>query len=164
MFEFAYGLTVHNEITGDFRNPWNAECIPGGSSSGPTAAIASFLSYASLGFDTGDSIHFPATCCGLVEMEPTYGRVSHFGAMPFSFSIDHIDPLTRSQIDCALVTQIISGSDPNDSTFVSRPKAYYLIELESGIQGLKIGILTTYASEVSGFLSPIHPEVMRKME
>ena len=122
MVEFAYGLTGHNEITGDVRNPWNPEYIPGGSSSGPAAAVASFLSYGSLGSDTGGSIRFPASCCGLVGMKPTYGRVSRFGAMPLSFSLDHIGPLTRSVEDCTLLTQIISGSDPKDSTSVSRPK------------------------------------------
>ncbi len=164
MVEFAYGLTGHNEITGDVLNPWNPEYIPGGSSSGPAAAVASFLSYGSLGSDTGGSIRFPASCCGLVGMKPTYGRVSRFGAMPLSFSLDHIGPLTRSVEDCALLTQIISGSDPNDSTSASRPKGDYLRELESGIRGLKIGVPTTYASGATGFLAPVHPEVMREME
>ena len=164
MVEFAYGLTGHNEITGDVLNPWNPEYIPGGSSSGPAAAVASFLSYGSLGSDTGGSIRFPASCCGLVGMKPTYGRVSRFGAMPLSFSLDHIGPLTRSVEDCALLTEIISGSDPNDSTSASRPKGDYLKELEAGIRGLKIGVPTTYASGDSGFLAPVHPEVMREME
>jgi aspartyl-tRNA(Asn)/glutamyl-tRNA(Gln) amidotransferase subunit A len=84
--------------------------------------------------------------------------------MPLSFSLDHIGPLTRSVEDCALLTQIISGSDPNDSTSASRPKGDYLTELESGIRGLKIGVPTTYASGASGFLAPVHPEVMREME
>ena len=164
MVEFAYGLTGHNEITGDVRNPWNPEYIPGGSSSGPATAVASFLSYGSLGSDTGGSIRFPASCCGLVGMKPTYGRVSRFGAMPLSFSLDHIGPLTRTVEDCALLTQIISGSDVNDSTSVSRPEADLLAEIDSGINGLKIGVPTTYGSGHSGFLDPVHPEVHREME
>ena len=164
MVEFAYGLTGHNEITGDVRNPWNPEYIPGGSSSGPAAAVASYLSYGSLGSDTGGSIRFPASCCGLTGMKPTYGRVSRFGAMPLSFSLDHIGPLTRTVADCALLTNIIAGSDPNDTTSAFHPEADFLAELESGISGLKIGVPTTYGSGTSSFLEPVHPEVLREME
>jgi Asp-tRNAAsn/Glu-tRNAGln amidotransferase A subunit and related amidases len=164
MVEFAYGLTGHNEITGDVRNPWNPEYIPGGSSSGPAAAVAGFLSYGSLGSDTGGSIRFPASCCGLVGMKPTYGRVSRFGAMPLSFSLDHIGPLTRTVADCALLTQIIAGKDTNDSTSYYQPKPDFLSGIESGIQGLKIGVPTTYGNGPSGFLDPLHPEVQREME
>ena len=137
MVEFAYGLTGHNEITGDVRNPWNPEYIPGGSSSGPAAAVASFLSYGSLGSDTGGSIRFPASCCGLVGMKPTYGRVSRFGAMPLSFSLDHIGPLTRTVADCALLTQIITGKDTNDSTSYYQPKPDFLSGIDSGIEGFE---------------------------
>ena len=97
-------------------------------------------------------------------MRPTYGRASLFGAMPLSFSLDHIGPLTRSVEDCAFLTQIISRSDSNDSTSVSRPKGDYLTEFESGIKGIKIGVPTTYTSGVAGFLAPVRPEVMREME
>ncbi len=164
MVEFAYGLTGHNEITGNTHNPWNTKYIPGGSSSGPAAAVASFLSYASLGSDTGGSIRFPASCCGLVGMKPTYGRVSRFGAMPLSFSLDHIGPLTRTVADCALLTQIIAGKDTKDSTSHSQPKPDCLANLEDGINGLKIGVPTTYGSGTSGFLDPLHPEVQRQIE
>ena len=164
MVEFAYGLTGHNEITGDVRNPWNPEYIPGGSSSGPAAAVAGLLSYGSLGSDTGGSIRFPASCCGLVGMKPTYGRVSRFGAMPVSFSLDHIGPLTRTVADCALLTQIISGKDTNDSTSHSQPNPDFFSGIESGILGLKIGIPTTYGKGPEGFLDPLHPEVQREME
>ena len=164
MVEFAYGLTGHNEITGDVRNPWNPEYIPGGSSSGPAAAVAGFLSYGSLGSDTGGSIRFPASCCGLVGMKPTYGRVSRFGAMPLSFSLDHIGPLTRTVADCALLTQIIAGKDTNDSTSYYQPKPDFLSGIDSGIEGLKIGVPTTYGNGPSGFLDPLHPEVQREME
>ena len=164
MVEFAYGLTGHNEITGDVRNPWNPEYIPGGSSSGPAAAVASFLSYGSLGSDTGGSIRFPASCCGLVGMKSTYGRVSRFGAMPLSFSLDHIGPLTRTVEDCALLTNIISGSDTIDTTSALNPETDFLAELESGITGLKIGVPTTYGSGPCGFLDVVHAEVLREME
>ena len=99
MVEFANGLTGHNEIAGDVHNPWIPEYIPGGFSSSPATAVASFLSYGSLGSDTGGSIRFPASCCGLVGIKPTYGRASRFSAIPMSFSLDHIGPLTRSVED-----------------------------------------------------------------
>ena len=112
MVEFAYGLTGHNEITGNVRNPWNLDYITGGSSSGPAAAVAAGLVYGTLGSDTGGSIRFPASCCGLVGMKPTYGRVSRYGAMPLLHTLDHVGPLTRTVRDCALITQAIAGARP----------------------------------------------------
>ena len=97
-------------------------------------------------------------------MKPTYGRVSRFGVMPLSFSLDHIGPLTRSIVDCALLTQINSGSDPNDSTSISRPKGDLLTEFKSGIKGIKIVVPTTYNSRVSCFLAPVHLEVMSEIK
>ena len=157
MVEFAYGLTGHNEITGDVQNPLSLNHIPGGSSSGPAAAVGAFLSYGSLGSDTGGSIRFPASCCGLVGIKPTYGRVSRFGAMPLSFSLDHIGPLTRTVTDCALLTQIISGADTNDPTSLNHKKTDYLENIDSGINGIKIGIPATYFDE------KVHPEVLREI-
>ncbi|MBC8259287.1 MAG: amidase [SAR324 cluster bacterium] len=164
MVEFAYGLTGHNEITGDVRNPWNPEYITGGSSSGPAAAVAAFLSYGSLGSDTGGSIRFPASCCGLVGMKPTYGRVSRFGAMPLSFSLDHLGPLTRTVADCSLLTNIISGRDSKDTTSSTQPVPAFISKAESGIRGLKIGVPTKRSGNSAGFLDPLHPEVQREME
>lgn len=158
MVEFAYGLTGHNEITGNVHNPLSLKHIPGGSSSGPAAAVAAYLSYGSLGSDTGGSIRFPASCCGLVGMKPTYGRVSRFGAMPLSFSLDHIGPLTRTVADCALLTQIIAGADSNDPTSLNHKKTDYLENIESGVSGVKIGVPTAY------FVDQVHPEVLREMK
>ena len=164
MVEFAYGLTGHNEITGDVHNPWNLDYISGGSSSGPAAAVASLLSYGSLGSDTGGSIRFPASCCGLVGLKPTFGRVSRFGTMPLSFSLDHVGPLTRTVDDCALLTQIISGKAANDSTTLSQPKPDFLSGIESRVLGLKIGVPTTYGKGPSCFFDPLHQEVQREIE
>ncbi len=158
MVEFAYGLTGHNEITGNVLNPWNRKYITGGSSSGPAAAVSSYLCYGSLGSDTGGSIRFPASCCGLVGMKPTYGRVSRFGAMPLSFTLDHIGPITRTVSDNALLTQSIAGFDAKDHTSANLPVGDYFSNLEKGIKDLKIGVPTSYFTEV------IHDEIHREMQ
>ena len=158
MVEFAYGLTGHNEIIGNVHNPLSLEHITGGSSSGPAAAVSGNLCYGSLGSDTGGSIRFPASCCGLVGMKPTYGLVSRYGAMPLSFSLDHIGPITRTVTDCALLTQIISGPDENDPTSLKRQKHNYLEKIESGINGIKIGVPRTH------FFDNIDGEVLREMK
>ena len=158
MVEFAYGLTGHNEITGNVHNPLSPDHITGGSSSGPSAAVSGFLSYGSLGSDTGGSIRFPASCCGLVGMKPTYGLVSRHGTMPLSFSLDHIGPLTRTVTDCALLTQIIAGPDENDPTSLKDQKHNYLEKIESGLSGIKIGVPR------SQFVDDVDDEVLREMK
>ena len=147
MVEFAYGLTGHNEITGDVRNPWNPDHITGGSSSGPAAAVAAKCLAGALGSDTGGSIRFPASCCGLVGMKPTYGRVSRFGAMPLSHTLDHIGPLTRTVRDCALITEVISGQDAQDPTSSHLPVPSMVPEHHE-VAGMKIGVPTNYFVEV----------------
>ena len=158
MVEFAYGLTGHNEITGNVGNPWNPAYITGGSSSGPAAAVSAGLVYGTLGSDTGGSIRFPSSCCGLVGMKPTYGRVSRFGAMPLSHTLDHVGPLTRTVRDCALLTQTIAGADPNDRTCSTREVGDYLSDLETLPKGLKVGVPSNY------FYDPVHPEVRARMD
>ncbi len=158
MVEFAYGLTGHNEIIGNVLNPLSPKHITGGSSSGPAAAVSGNLSYGSLGSDTGGSIRFPASCCGIVGMKPTYGLVSRFGAMPLSFSMDHIGPLTRTVTDCALLTQVISGPDENDPSSLKNHKHNYIENIESGINGIKIGFPRT------NFIDQVDGEVLREMK
>ncbi len=158
MVEFAYGPTGHNEVLGTPRNPWNTDHLTGGSSSGPGAAVAGRLVYGALGSDTGGSIRIPSYCCGLVGMKPTYGRVSRYGAMPLSFSLDHIGPMTRTVADCALMTRVIAGPDPRDPTSASRPVPDYLDGIEDGITGLKIAVPRNYFHEF------LHEEVGRLIE
>jgi aspartyl-tRNA(Asn)/glutamyl-tRNA(Gln) amidotransferase subunit A len=114
MSEFAYGPTGHNEHWGDCRNPWNTACITGGSSSGSGAAVAARLIFGALGSDTGGSVRLPAAACGVTGLKTTWGRVSRFGAMPLSASLDTIGPLARSAEDCALMLQAIAGFDERD--------------------------------------------------
>ncbi len=153
MVEFALGTTGHNEITGPVRNPWNPAHVTGGSSSGPGAAVAARLVYGALGSDTGGSIRLPAAACGLVGIKPTFGRVSRFGAMPLSFTLDTVGPLARCVADAALILRTVAGPDPNDPTADSRPVPDYLAELEAGVRGLRIATPENY------FYDPVEPEV-----
>ncbi len=158
MVEFAYGLTGHNEVHGNTRNPWNVEYIPGGSSSGPAAAVGGRLIYGALGSDTGGSIRFPASCCGLVGMKPTYGRVSRFGVMPLAASLDHVGPLTRGVADAALILREISGADPDDPTCAAKPVTDYTSNIRNSIKGIRLGVPASY------FTEGLHDEVRVCME
>ena len=153
MVEFALGITGHNEIAGTPRNPWNRDHITGGSSSGSAAAVAGRLVYGALGSDTGGSIRLPAACCGLVGLKPTYGRVSRAGAMPLSFTLDHVGPLTRSVEDAALMLQAIAGPDPADPTTAQVPVPDYGAGLEAGVRGLRIALPETHLYDA------VEPEV-----
>jgi len=125
MSEFAYGPTGHNEHWGDCRNPWNTEYITGGSSSGSGAAVAARLVFGALGSDTGGSVRLPAAACGVSGLKTTWGRVSRYGAMPLSASLDTIGPLARSAEDCALLLGAIAGFDPRDPVSSAEPVADY---------------------------------------
>jgi len=144
MVEFALGVTGHNEITGPVRNPWNMDHITGGSSSGSGASVAAGLVKGALGSDTGGSIRFPAACCGVVGLKPTYGRVSRFGAMPLSYSLDTIGPLTRTVTDNALMFKIIAGFDAGDPTTSGLSVTDPLKTLEDGTEGLRLGVPENY--------------------
>ena len=140
MAEFAYGPTGHNYHLGHCRNPWDPERITGGSSSGSGAAVAARATFAALGSDTGGSIRAPATFCGLSGIKPTWSRVSRFGAMPLSFSMDTVGPLTRTVEDAALVMGAIAGSDPLDPTASHQPVPDYMARLTRPVKGLRIAV------------------------
>ena len=140
MSEFAAGPTGHNKWYGDCRNPWNHGHITGGSSSGSGAAVAARLVYGALGSDTGGSIRLPAAANGVLGLKPTYGRVSRYGVLARSWSLDHIGPLARTAADCALLTHVIAGADPRDSTTSREAVPDYSATLEAGIKGLRIGV------------------------
>lgn len=153
MVEFALGPSGHNEHTGAVRNPWNRDHITGGSSSGSGSAVAAGLVYGALGSDTGGSIRTPASCCGLVGIKATYGLVSRAGAMPLSFSLDHVGPLTRSVRDSAILLQAIAGQDPRDPTTARMSVPDYLSTIEDGIAGRRIAICEDF------FHDGIDPEI-----
>ena len=158
MVEFALGPTGHNELTGTPGNPWNPPHLPGGSSSGPASSVAARQVFGTLGSDTGGSIRLPSACCGLVGIKPTYGRVSRFGAMPLSFSLDHVGPLARNARDCAVLLGAIAGRDPEDPTTLDAPVPDYLDEIEVGVRGLKVGLPDRYFDEGT------HPEVQALLD
>lgn len=138
MVEFALGVTGHNNHTGTPRNAHDPERITGGSTSGGSTAVAAGLIAATLGSDTGGSIRIPASFCGLVGIKPTYGLVSRAGAMPLSFSLDHVGPLARTSRDAAMILQAIAGHDPDDTTTSRRPVPVYAAGLERGVAGLRL--------------------------
>ncbi len=144
MAEFAQNPTGHNREFGDCHNPWNPPYITGGSSSGSGAAVAARFVYAALGSDTGGSIRLPASACGVTGLKPTQTRVSRYGAMPLSFTLDNVGPLTRTARDCARVMTLIAGRDPKDPTSSHLPVPDYEGALDGDVRGMRIGIPINY--------------------
>ena len=117
LHEFAYGITTDNPHYGPARNPWNKECIPGGSSGGSAAALAAGIGFASIGTDTGGSIRIPAALCGIVGLKPTFGLVSCNGIIPLAVTLDHAGPLARSVADAAIVLDAICEREARTPNF-----------------------------------------------
>ncbi len=142
--EFAMGSSNENSGYRPVHNPWGLDRVPGGSSGGSAAAVASGEAIAALGSDTGGSIRQPAALTGTVGMKPTYGRVSRYGLIAFASSLDQIGPMTRDVVDAALLLQSIAGHDPRDSTSSTRPVPDYLSTLRKGVKGMRLGVPREY--------------------
>ncbi|MDR1791099.1 MAG: Asp-tRNA(Asn)/Glu-tRNA(Gln) amidotransferase subunit GatA [Propionibacteriaceae bacterium] len=142
MDEFAMGSSTETSGYGNTHNPWDLERIPGGSSGGSAAALASFQAALSLGTDTGGSIRQPAAVNGLVGVKPTYGSNSRYGVVAMASSLDVPGPFGRTVLDAALLHQAISGHDPRDSTSIDAPVPPVVAAAKSGdVQGLKLGVV-----------------------
>src|SRR6266436_8138551 len=127
--EFAYGT-----YTPPTRNPWDLTRIPGGSSGGSAAAVAAGMCPGAIGSDTGGSIRIPSACCGITGLKPTYGRVSTYGVIPLSWSLDHVGPMGRSAEDCAILFDAVASYDPRDPNSVSGPPGRATTMLIAGIE------------------------------
>ena len=145
--EFAMGLSTEFSAYGPSKNPWNTDYVPGGSSGGSAVSVSAFECVASLGSDTGGSVRNPASFCSTVGYKPTYGLISRYGLISYANSIEQIGPLTRTVEDAAFMLNLIVGLDPNDNTTVDNNNEDYLKDINSGIEGKKIGIIKEMIGE-----------------
>ena len=144
MDEFAMGSSCENSAFHPTMNPWDLERVPGGSSGGAAASVASGEAIYALGSDTGGSVRQPAALCGVVGLKPTYGLVSRYGLIAFASSLDQIGPVGRTVMDCALALNAIAGHDPHDATSVHQEPKDYAASLGQDIKGLRLGVPEEY--------------------
>jgi len=145
--EFAMGFSTEFSAYGPSKNPWNTDYVPGGSSGGSAVSVSAFECVASLGSDTGGSVRNPASFCSTVGYKPTYGLISRYGLISYANSIEQVGPLTRTVEDAAFMLNLITGIDPNDNTTVDNNNEDYLKDINSGIEGKKIGIIKEMIGE-----------------
>lgn len=141
---FAMGGSGENSSFGPTKNPWDLSKVPGGSSSGSTAAVAADMCVFALGSDTGGSIRQPASLTGIVGFKPTFGRVSRYGLIAMASSLDQISPMTKSVEDAALVLDWISGADGYDANCKQEKFTFVPQGLRAGVKGLKVGVPKEY--------------------
>jgi aspartyl-tRNA(Asn)/glutamyl-tRNA(Gln) amidotransferase subunit A len=138
-YEFAHGGPSWDLPWAPAMNPWKKGYLPGGTSSGPGAAVAAGFLPAAVGTDTGGSIRMPAASCGIVGVKPTYGLVRRQGVLPNTFSFDACGPLTRTVEDAAILLGAMAGYDADDISSVERPPMVYTRDLNAGVAGVRIG-------------------------
>ena len=153
MDEFAMGSTTETSAFGPTGNPWNPDCVPGGSSGGSCAAVAANMCFYALGTDTGGSIRQPSAFCGVTGIKPTYGTVSRYGLIAYGSSLEQIGPIARDVRDCAAVLEAMAVRDVKDSTSVRRKGCDFTKALSEDVRGLRIGIPREY------FDGELNPEI-----
>lgn len=165
MDEFAMGSSNETSFYGPVKNPWNLQCVPGGSSGGSAAAVAARLTPAATGTDTGGSIRQPAALCGITGLKPTYGTVSRWGMVAFASSLDQAGPMARSAEDCALMLQSMVGHDEKDSTCLNRSVDNYLSVLGNDIAGLTIGLPEEFfPADLNGDIATVTRNAIAELE
>ncbi|MEN9407385.1 MAG: hypothetical protein RLZZ455_601 [Candidatus Parcubacteria bacterium] len=157
MDAFAHGSSTETSDFGASKNPWNTDFLPGGSSGGTAASVASDQTIAGIGSETAGSIRQPAGWCGIVGLKPTYGRVSRFGVVAMASSTDSPGPMTKTVEDSALLLNVLAGNDPRDATSSPKPVEDYTKNLRNPIKGRKIGISAKYLEDVD-------PEIILSFE
>ena len=162
--EFAMGLTTEFSAYGPSKNPWNAEYVPGGSSGGSAVAVSAQECIASLGSDTGGSVRNPASFCSIVGFKPTYGLISRYGLISYSNSIEQIGPMTRTVEDNAFLLNIIAGLDPNDNTTTDNKNVDYLSNIDAGVEGKKIGIISEMTKGIDNDVSSATNDAVSQFE
>ncbi|HEX3578795.1 MAG TPA: amidase family protein, partial [Thermoanaerobaculia bacterium] len=148
--EFAMGSSTEHSAFGPARNPWDPSRVPGGSSGGSAVAVAARMVPAALGSETGGSVRQPAALCGVVGLKPTYGRISRNGLVAFGSSVDQIGIITKTVRECADLLGMIAGHDPLDSTSATNAVDDYAADLDSGIRGLRFGVVREAVGQLEG--------------
>jgi aspartyl-tRNA(Asn)/glutamyl-tRNA(Gln) amidotransferase subunit A len=151
--EFGMGSSTENSAYSITHNPWNLDCVPGGSSGGSAAAVAARMIPAAIGTDTGGSVRQPASFCGITGIKPTYGRISRYGLVAYGSSLDCVGVLGFDAADIALIFQTMAGKDSLDATSMDIPVPEITFPLEADLSGIKIGVPEEY------FIEGIQPEV-----
>jgi aspartyl-tRNA(Asn)/glutamyl-tRNA(Gln) amidotransferase subunit A len=148
--EFAMGSSTEHSAFGPACNPWDSSRVPGGSSGGSAVAVAARMVPAALGSETGGSVRQPAALCGVVGLKPTYGRVSRNGLVAFGSSVDQIGIITKTVRECADLLGLIAGHDPLDSTSATNAVDDYAADLDSGVRGLRFGVVREAVEKLEG--------------
>lgn len=163
MDEFAMGSSTEHSFYGKTLNPYDEKCVPGGSSGGGACAVGGGLAVASLGSDTGGSVRQPAGFCGCVGMKPTYGRVSRYGLVAYSSSLDQIGPITQNVEDSAILYDAISGFDERDSTSSTKENISTFKNLDSS-RKLNIAVVDNYLESASSEVSSAINDMVKELE
>ncbi|SRR5579875_3599253 len=164
LHEFACGGTSNNPHFGAVRNPYDTARIPGGSSGGSAAAVVARSNLATIGTDTRGSIRQPAALCGCVGLKPTYGRVSRYGVITLSYTLDHVGPITRTVRDAALMLNVIAGHDPNDSTSSRVAVPDYTRFLGGDLKGVRLAVIRDLAEWYEPEIEQSFDESLRIMK